>query len=93
MILDLVFMGVIFGITNNHSVGAKACSYKMWIWHMVFAGYLGAQFLYDLYYTIVFGYIKRTTEVTRALSDFVMTCILYGFGLSWLVWGNVLVYN
>ena len=95
MVIDLVFLGVIFGITNNHQTAADDCDANgnMVRWLFVFAGYLGAQFVYDFYYTVVFGYAKRTTEVTRAISDFVMTIILYGFGIGWLCYGNWMVYN
>ena len=93
MIIELTFLGVIYGVTNNHEDGAWACLRDMVIWLYVFAGYLAAQFVYDLYYTIVFGYCKRSTEVCRCISDLTMTLVLYGFGLAWFIWGNILLYH
>lgn len=93
MTIELTLLGTIYGVTNNHEDSAWACSRDMVIWLYVFGGYLGAQFLYDLYYTIGFGYINRVSEICRFISDGVMFFILYGFAIAWLIYGNVLVYN
>lgn len=42
MIIELTFLGVIYGVTNNHEDGAWNCSRDMVIWLYVFAGYLAA---------------------------------------------------
>ena len=95
MIIELVLLGTIFGLTNNNQVPTEQCAggRDMVVWLFVFGGYLGAQFVYDFYYTVVFGYVKRASEVSRVISDFIMTYVLYGFGVAWLIYGNVLVYN
>lgn len=93
MTLELALLGTIYGVTNNHEAEAWLCNSDIVVWLYVFAGYLGAQFLYDAYYTIVFGYMKRVSEVCRFISDGIMFFILYGFALAWLVYGNVLVWD
>jgi hypothetical protein len=49
--------------------------------------------LYDLYYTIKYGYSRRPSEAKRLLSDVFMVLILYGFAVAWLIYGNVIVWE
>jgi len=42
MAIDLILLGTVFGITNNHETGAWACNDKMVKWLYVFGGYCGA---------------------------------------------------
>lgn len=93
MTIDLILLGTIFGITNNNETGAWACSKNMVIWLYVFGGYLGAQFLYDLFYTLHYGHSRRPSEVCRLLSDVKMQIVLYGFGVAWLIYGNWVVWE
>jgi len=93
MAIDLIFIGTIVGITNNMEGSARQCMYRTVRWLYAFAGWLGAQFLYDLYYTVKYGYSRRPSEGKRLCTDIFMTLISYGFGLAWLIYGNARVWN
>lgn len=93
MVIDLALLGTIFGMVNNREDSAWACSKKMVIWLYVFAGFLGAMFVYHLLHTLCFGLRRRPSALCRLIVDVIAAVILYFFGIAWLIYGNYLVWH
>lgn len=93
MLVDLALLGTIFGMVNNREDAAWACSRDMVVWLYVFAGFLGAMFVYHLLHTLCFGVRRRPSALCRLIVDVIAAIILGFFGIAWLIYGNYLVWH
>jgi len=90
-IVNSVFLGVIFGLTKHHYEAGRDCSYDMVVWLYVMAAYHALIVVFALCY-FVFSFLPCKMSTTKTLME-LFGLLLFAFHISWLIYGNILVYN
>mmetsp|Transcript_8271 Transcript_8271/g.6168 ORF Transcript_8271/g.6168 Transcript_8271/m.6168 type:complete len:86 (+) Transcript_8271:122-379(+) len=78
LIIDLTFIGLVFGLTGANDAEGRECSEDMVIWLYVYGGVCILSFLFDVS-KIVFMGLKTASNKFKLVFDTIMICTLLNF--------------
>jgi len=92
--LNLVLVGVLFGVTGHHYHPTKSCSWHLMMWPFVlgaFHFFLVLFFIGYLVASLILAY--RRLKFVRWVMNLLALGLFLNFWIAWLVYGNIIIYK